>query len=436
MALISGDRRIPWIWSVPVANSLGTLKYHVRINWRVLGEDTDPNRAIRYIDIGTVNAQGKIGACEEFIFANAPSRARRLPVHGDTIVSTVRTYLRAIAYVETPPPDTVCSTGFAVITPGPTLDDRYLGWWLRSDYIIDEICARSVGVSYPAVNAWELGSLPVPLLSLERQRRIAAFLDRKTAAVDALINKKERLIELLQQKRQALVTQAVTQGLEPKVPMKESGVDWIGKMPGHWNLRRLKQVSSRVVVGIAQAATHAYAESGVPIVRSTNVRANLIDIEDLLYIDEAFADSLRAKYIFPGDLLTVRTGEAGVTAVVPPQLERCQCFTMLITTPRKEHCPEYFSFQLNSHSGRIYFARESWGTAQANISVPILQNTPVAVPPPEEQREIVRHIEMADLKTAKLVKALSHQRQSLQEYRQALISAAVTGQLDLSREAA
>jgi type I restriction enzyme S subunit len=158
------------------------------------------------------------------------------------------------------------------------------------------------------------------------QRAIAAFLDRETAKIDALVAKKERLIELLQEKRTALITRAVTRGLEPNASMKDSGVEWLGEIPAHWEVKNLKRISRRVDVGIAEAATHAYADEGVPIIRTTNVRANRLLTDDLLRIERWFADKNRSKYLLAGDLVTVRTGVPGTTAVIP-------CLRVLLLLP-------------------------------------------------------------------------------------------------------
>jgi type I restriction enzyme S subunit len=331
----------------------------------------------------------------------------------------------------------VCGYHLALVRPRPdVVDGRFLQRSLQATGIRDQFYARAVGVTRFAIGLGEVGDALVPVAPLMVQHRIAAFLDHKTAAIDQLIQRKERLIELLREKREALITQAVTKGLDPNVPKKDSGVGWIGSFPAHWQLRRLKQIATRLVVGIAQAATQAYAASGIPLVRSTNLRRDRLLVDDLLYIDKSFADQLRSKYIRPGDLLTVRTGNAGVTAVVPPELPISQCFTMLITTLRQEHSPYFFSLQLNSAIGATHFRRESWGTAQENISVPILQNTPVLVPPPSEQRGIVTMLNERTANVDAALAAVERQTQVLREYRQALISAAVTGQFAVAGDAA
>ena len=175
---------------------------------------------------------------------NSPSRARRKVKQGDTIVSTVRTYLKAIAYIDQNESRLIASTGFAVLSAiRSILYPRYLYYWMRSDFVVDEICARSVGVSYPATNASEIGSIPIPTLPIIQQKSIANFLDRKTAAIDTLIAKKQRLIQLLEEKRTALINQAVTKGLNPNASMKDSGISWIGDIPEHWEVKRLQYIA-------------------------------------------------------------------------------------------------------------------------------------------------------------------------------------------------
>ena len=179
------------------------LKHLARINERALPATTDPDREIRYVDIGSVGRGELVRRPERMRFADAPSRARRLVRDGDTIVSTVRTYLRAVWPIPGDGDDLVVSTGFAVLTP-TEVDPRYFSWWVRSDTFIEEVVARSVGVSYPAINASELGDLGMYLRLLRilipeprGQTAIADYLDIETGRIDALISKKRRMIDLL-----------------------------------------------------------------------------------------------------------------------------------------------------------------------------------------------------------------------------------------------
>ena len=213
--LVSGDHNAPWMSEIKGDWSKLALKYSAKINARTLPEDTDPGREIRYIDISAVSSTGHIENIESMQFGNAPSRARRVVRHGDTVVSTVRTYLRAVAPVPEDDVDLIASTGFAIVSPNQdSFHSGFLAYWLRSNPFVDEVCARSVGVSYPATNASEVGAIPAPVPPLPTQQAIADYLDEKTAAIDALIEKTRKLLDLLAEERAALITAAVTGQLD------------------------------------------------------------------------------------------------------------------------------------------------------------------------------------------------------------------------------
>jgi type I restriction enzyme S subunit len=312
----------------------------------------------------------------------------------------------------------------------------YLGHLLLAPFFIDQVIARSVGVSYPAINASDLVSIAVPVPPIDEQRAIASFLDCETAKIDSLIAEQEQLIALLAEKRQTVISHAVTKGLDPTVEMKDSGVAWLGTIPAHWDCGSLARISSRVVVGIAEAATHAYVEDGTPILRATNIRAGKI-IGEILQVDNEFAAARESKRMRAGDLVTVRTGNAGVTAIVPPELDGCHCFTMLITSLDAEIASvEYYNYWANSFSAQSYFGIEGWGTAQVNISVPILRCLPIPIPPLGEQMEIVEYLQRVLSNLDSLVGATQSAIALLQERRTALISAAVTGKIDVREHAA
>jgi type I restriction enzyme S subunit len=181
----------------------------------------------------------------------------------------------------------------------------------------------------------------------------------------------------------------------PRYPKyKDSGVKWLGAVPEHWRNGALTRVATRIVVGIAEAATYAYVDDGVPILRSTNIRAGRI-IGEVLRVDAEYAAARGSKAIQSDDLITVRTGNAGVTALIPPELDGCQCFTMLITTLTKAALPKFYCYYLNCDIAQKYFSVEGWGTAQVNISVPILKALPISIPPTEEQAVIVAFLDKA-----------------------------------------
>jgi type I restriction enzyme, S subunit len=286
-------------------------------------------------------------------------------------------------------------------------------------------------------------ALPPP----EEQQIIVAFLDAETGRMDRLIQKKRRLIERLKEKRKALISRTITRGLPPSVaravgipdnpPLVDSGFLSIGHVPSHWKVLPFRRVTLRVDVGIAEAATHAYADEGVPLVRSTNIKSQAVDMSDLLFVEEEFAARLRSKALRAGDIVTTRTGvNLGVSAVIPPNLDLAQCFTLLISTLSSDCDPRFYNAFINADPGVTYFAMASLGAGQHNISVPILKDMPTVRPPLAEQRLIVSYIEKETAKLDALVERVEAAIDRLQEYRTALITAAVTGKIDVRMAAA
>lgn len=204
------DSGVEWLGLVPKHWKIQPLKSAASCNDDVLLEKTDPTYEILYVDISSVDAFNGIVSKEVMLFSNAPSRARRLVKDGDVIISTVRTYLRAIASIKKPEVNLVVSTGFAVIRPRKGVVSNYLGYLLKTNFFIDTVISHSVGVSYPAINKSELISIKIPMPSTEEQISIAAFLDSTTHKIDALINEAQNAITLLHERRRALISAAVT----------------------------------------------------------------------------------------------------------------------------------------------------------------------------------------------------------------------------------
>ena len=166
---------------------------NILFNDETLKETTYPDYELLYIDISSVDSISGIQKKEPMLFENAPSRARRIVQHGDVIVSTVRTYLRAIAPINNSEINLIVSTGFAVIRPKDVFDSRFAAYALRAPYFVEEVVANSVGVSYPAINASEMVAFFIVVPPLSEQATIANYLDNKTKQINILIEKISKL---------------------------------------------------------------------------------------------------------------------------------------------------------------------------------------------------------------------------------------------------
>jgi len=204
------DSGVEWLGQIPAHWEVKRLKYLARLNPEALGEDADPALEMIYVDIGGVDNLGRIVEREALTFGAAPSRARRIVREGDVIVSTVRTYLRAIAAIREPDPGTIVSTGFAVVRPDDELTPDYAAYALRAPYFVERVVANSKGVSFPAINESEMATYELARPPPPEQHAIAAFLDQETAGIDALVTKVCEAIARLKDLRTALVSIAVT----------------------------------------------------------------------------------------------------------------------------------------------------------------------------------------------------------------------------------
>jgi type I restriction enzyme S subunit len=194
------DSGIEWLGKVPEHWEVKPIKSVASCNDDVFDEKTPHDYEIEYVEISGVDAERGISETVTMPFGDSPSRARRRVKDGDVIVSTVRTYLRAIAAVKAPPGNIVVSTGFAVVRPR-SVQSRFLSYLFHAEFLIAEVIARSVGVSYPAINASELMRLDVPVPPFQEQQIIAAFLDGETTKLDTLTTEAKTAITLLQERR-------------------------------------------------------------------------------------------------------------------------------------------------------------------------------------------------------------------------------------------
>ncbi len=202
------DSGIEWIGEIPVGWDIIPLQYFADLNKETLGENTSPEYEFDYVEIGAVTLEKGIGEYQHYKFSDAPSRARRVVHANDIIISTVRTYLKAIAIVPYKE-NLIVSTGFAVLTP-KNIHTEYLGWSLKSNYFVNMVSSNSVGISYPAINASNLIKFKITIPSTDEQKEIADYLDQKCAEIDTLIAKKTTLLTELETYKKSLIYEYVT----------------------------------------------------------------------------------------------------------------------------------------------------------------------------------------------------------------------------------
>ena len=390
------------------------LKRIVGVNLHTLPETTEPGFEFRYLDIGAVGRGQLNSEPEATVFASAPSRARRLVRQGDTIISTVRTYLRAVWPVRASATDLVVSTGFAVLTPTRSIDSRYLGWLVQSDVVVEEVVARSVGVSYPAINPSDIGTVRVPLPPLAHQRAIADYLDRETARIDALIEKKRQMVRALEL-RLGVLAHDLTTATGREVPLRRVILQIkTGTTPPADQMERLR-------------------DGSLPWYSPGDVGDWLELQEPSRTLDrEAVAQGWVPRFAANSTLIVGIGATAGSVAHLDCDGSGNQQMTCLVPGPRI--LPRFLSWQLFSRT-------EELRATAPFTTLPILNNdflkaASLFIPTIEEQAAIVGRLDELAKEMQRVVQLLERQVELLLEHRQALITAAVTGELDVAGVAA
>ncbi|HLR79167.1 MAG TPA: restriction endonuclease subunit S [Bacillota bacterium] len=428
---------IEWIGRIPKNWEISKIKYQTTINPQTLSENTENDYKIKYLDIGNVDGNGNIIEVEEYSFGDAPSRARRIVKNGDTIVSTVRTYLKAITSIRNAPENLICSTGFAVLRPTEGIDAVFLSYLIRSTKYVDEIVRRSTGVSYPAITSSEIGDMECILPDLKTQKIIGDFLDKKTSEIDSLVVDKERFIDLLEEKRQAIITEVVTKGLNRNVEMKETGLKWLSCTPKNWDIVKLK-----TVVDVHSSNVDKKSKDGevpVQLCNYVDVYYNDVITSNLnLMRATARPDQIETFSLRQNDVIITKDSESpddiAVPAWVEKSLKNVVCgYHLSILRPKKLKIEgKYLYYMLLSNGIKDQFELNANGVTRFGLSMHAIKNAIIPLPPLKEQRDIILYLDKTISKINEIKEVTRSQIQKLREYRQTLISEAVTGKIDVS----
>lgn len=336
-----------------------------------------------------------------------------------------------------------CGGDIVVLRPSIPTHAAFLGYYFDCRFAAAQKASMGKGTTVKHIYPSELNNLLVFLPPLPEQRSIAAHLDRKTAEIEAVIAAKERMIALLQEQRQALVSRAVTRGVDPSVPTKDPGVEWLDLVPAHWAVERLKFSLSLLEQGWSPQCDSRLAEGDEwGVLKVGCVNGNDFDPSEQKALPAGVEPEARYE-IRPGDILLSRgntrelVGSASLVREVRPRLLLCDLLYRLRVRPDRADA-EYLVHQLRSRSVRFQIERDASGTSNSmkKIGQETIREFIVCLPPVQEQKKIVAHIRREARRIDGTVKTITDQDAKLREYRQTLISAAVTGQLDLRQEAA
>lgn len=289
----------------------------------------------------------------------------------------------------------------------------------------------STSTALPSMTQSDLMNHSFAVPPKPEQTAIANFIDQKTTQIDKAIRVKEQQITLLKERKQILIQNAVTRGLNPNAPMRDSGVEWIGEVPGHWELLRLKNVSSFVTSGPRGWSEH-FSEQGAYFLQSGDLNESMgVELEGAVRVNPPKgAEGLRTR-LLRGDVLICITGAKTGKVSLAELSDRQEAYInqhLCLVRPIKNVLPEYLAVTLYSGIGQTYFFLQQYGLKQG-LGLEDVNEAPILLPPLEEQEGIVNYINTETAKQDKVVSLLDQQITKLKEYKATLINSAVTGKI-------
>ena len=418
------DSGVKWIGEIPEHWKIRRLKNVVLCNAETLSESFPKDEVIKYVEISDVNYTSGITNIQKIPFGEAPSRARRVTKKNDVIVSTVRTYLKAVAKIQED--DLIVSTGFAVLHP-LIGNSSFLSYFALSESFINNVIVKSKGISYPAITASDLICIAMPLPPLPEQEAIVTYLDTKVAKIDEYISIAEKKIAALEELKQTIIAEAVTRGIHKDVPMNDSRVKWIGMIPEHWDLKRTAMLFSEnrkknINYEFDHALKFNYGKlvskneiGDVSSLKETYMAYTVINKNDIAI------NCLNLNYDFVSQRVAISPQKGIITSAY------------LIITPRQGVEAMYYNYLFKAMDSKKLFHGMGTGI-RLTLSFSELKKQQIPVPPLPEQQEIVTYLDSKVANINQLCQTERAQIEKLKEYKQRLISDVVTGKVKVMND--
>ncbi|MEO7837898.1 MAG: restriction endonuclease subunit S [Anaerolineales bacterium] len=434
------ETSIEWLGNIPSHWGTVPLKYICymkgRIGWQGLTHaefiDKGP-----YLITGMNFKNGKMNWDECYhISQERYDEAPEIHVQEGDVLITKDGTIGKLLFMDYLPGPTSLNSHLLILRPrNDEFSPKYLYYLLQSDAFLRFVDNVKTGTTFYGITQASMGDFRMLIFDKKEQQAIADFLDRKTAQIDTLIEKKQRQIGLLQEQRTALINHAVTKGLNPDAPMKDSGVEWLGEIPSHWEVQKVKRIVDVIDGdrGKEYPNENDFVDIGIPFLSSKNIIDNRLDLTEVRYISKEKFDKLGRGKLTKGDLvITVRgtigsvgyfSGNEHETAFINAQ--------MMILRPEEQLTSKYFYYLARSNYWFLQLDYSAYGAAQQQLSNVVLQNLSIALPPLKEQKVIEDFLDQRMAQIENAIQRVYSEITLLQEYRTALISEAVTGKIDV-----
>lgn len=328
--------------------------------------------------------------------------------------------------------DVVVSAGYIVLKEKQIINKKYFSYLLhRYDVAYMKLLGSGVRQT---INYGHISDSILVIPPISEQQKIAQFLDDKTAKIDQAVDLAEKQIALLKEHKQILIQNAVTRGLNPDVPLKDSGVEWIGQVPEHWSVKKIKYVTSKIGSGITPLGGGSnYIDGGIPLLRSQNIHFDRIDLNDVARISEFTHNSMKNSKVRKGDvLLNITGGSLGRCFYVDSNEEMNVNQHVCIIRPNKKINTIFLNMLLASEIGQkqIWFFQQ--GSGREGLNFQAIKNFYLPLPDLEEQQKIAIYLDKQAAKIDQAIALKTAHIEKLKEYKSVLINDVVTGKVRVS----
>jgi type I restriction enzyme S subunit len=355
---------------------------------------------------------------------------------GDLIIHAMDAFAGAIGVSDS---DGKSSPVYSVCVPvSESISANYYARLLRHMALAGFVTSLAKGIRERSTDfRWsDVGEISLPIPSAQEQIQIARFLDRETTRIDALIAEQQRLIELLKEKRQAVISHAVTKGIDRTVPMKDSSVEWLGEVPEHWKVTRFYNLCESITTGPfgTVLGNDDYVSDGIPVINPSHIKDGVCVPSSDITVSEDMARELSTRSMRPGDIVTARRGELGRAAVITEEQDGWICGTgSFRIRPNKQKVISYYiHLVLQSQYAREWLNLSSVGSTMSNLNEGILGRLPVVYSDSiDDQWNLLNQLSLQLKRLSDIEMTAANSISLLQERRSALISAAVTGKIDV-----
>lgn len=431
------DSGFSWLGEVPAHWSINPIKR----NFMIVGGSTPKSDVPAYwdgdivwvspADLSRLNSNYVNNSARRITQLGLESCGTTLVPPGSIVLST-RAPIGSLGIADV---ELCTNQGCKSLVPVAGMKSQFTAYALFS--ATTQLNLRGKGTTFLELSSDELGAFPIPTPPLSEQAAIEAFLNRETTKIDALIAEQEKLIALLAEKRQATISHAVTRGLDQNVQLKDSGVPWLGKVPAYWEITRLKHVTDLIVD--CPHETPVYDDTGnYLVIRTADISEGQLDTRAMYSVGETeYLNRIRRQALAKDDIVYGREGERwGYAALVPEDDIFCLGQRMMQFRAGKDICPRYLMWQLNSRSTYRQGQIDTVGATSPHVNVGTIRNYALAKPPHKEQVDISSFLDEETSRLDALDTEAIRTINLLKERRAALISAAVTGKIDVRSVAA